>query len=240
MSRRAVRTGAVWRHSPRSRAQIVRRVCDALEAEYGLPRHGNPTDPVDDLVYVVLSTRTPLPRAQRAYEALKEAYPDWSQLVDADADEVATLLAPAGLSERKAEWLKKSLSRILDDFGSLHDPALWSALDAELIDYLTALPGVSDKVARCVMAYALDRPVLAVDVHVHRVSSRLGWTAEPRPEKAHDELEALIPPHRRHAYHVCCVAHGQHLCLSRNPQCGVCPVQHYCLYAATVKADAVS
>lgn len=240
MSRRAMRAGVVWQRPPRSRSQVVRRVCEALEAEYGLPRHGNPTDPVDDLVYVVLSTRTPLPRAQRAYESLKEAYPDWGHLVDADVDEVATLLAPAGLSGRKAEWLQKSLSRIREDFGSLHDADLWSKPDDELAAYLTGLPGVSDKVARCVMAYTLNRPLLAVDVHVHRVSLRLGWTAEPRPEKAHEELEALIPSHRRHAYHVCCVAHGQRLCRSRNPRCGVCPVRRYCLYAATVEAAATS
>ena len=50
---------------------------------------------------------------------------------------------------------------------------------------------MADKVSRCVMVYTMGFEVLPVDAHMHRVAKRLGWTKIDRPEKSHDELEAL-------------------------------------------------
>jgi hypothetical protein len=57
--------------SPRRRAQVVRRVCEALTGTYGLPRFGNPANPIDDLVYIVLSNRTSPDMARAVYARLK-------------------------------------------------------------------------------------------------------------------------------------------------------------------------
>lgn len=229
------RAGRIWERTPRERSQTVRRVCEALRGEYGTPRHGNPDDPLDDLVYLVVSARTSVERTEAAYWNLKRAFPDWSDLVEAPRDQVVEVLAPAGLSERKASWIRTSLARLRGLGGD--NPSLWlrSLPQDEQYEHLVGLPGVSDKVARCVMSYALGREVLAVDVHVHRVSLRLGWTAETRPEVARVELEELIAPQWRLTYHACCVAHGRERCRSRNPLCETCPVQKHCDYYTRVR-----
>jgi endonuclease III len=205
-------------------------VCEKLEAEYGRPRHGNPKDPLEDLVYVLLSNRTPPKRARRVYEAFRERFPTWEDVLVADSEDVVDVLRPAGFANRRARQVRSLLEQLRADFGSVEAPELWKKADEELLVYLTSLRGVSDKVARCVMMYALDRNVLPVDVHVHRVASRLGWTDQSRPESSHTELEALLPKHRYYAFHVTCIAHGRARCTASNPGCEGCPIRRYCAY----------
>lgn len=224
-------TGSIWDRPARSRGQIVRRVCERLDAEYGQPRHGNPADPVDDLVYVILSNRTPPARARRVFEQAKQQFPSWKDLLSADRDEVENVLRPAGFAQRRARQLQEAFARILKDFGDLRSPDLWEKSDGNLLNYLTGLRGISDKVARCVMMYALGRNVLPVDVHVHRIARRLGWTDRNRPGESHKELEALLPKHRYYSFHVGCVAHGRARCTATNPDCRTCPIRRYCAYA---------
>lgn len=208
----------------------MRRVCERLEAEYGRPNHGNPNDPLDDLVYVLLSNRTPPDRAQRVYRTFKERFPSWDDVLFAERSDIVEVLRPAGFAERRTRQICSILQQLQGDFGSFNPDELWTCGDAELLQYLTSFRGVSDKVARCVMMYALGREVLPVDVHVHRVASRLGWTARKRPEQAHDELETLIPSHRYYAFHVDCIAHGRARCTATDPKCNSCPIRRYCVY----------
>ena len=223
-------TGQVWSRSAQSRAQIVRRVCEKLEATYGRPRHGNPTDPLEDLVYVILSNRTPLRTARTVYEALRERFPSWGAVLDADYDEVFGVLRPAGFGKKRTEQIRALLLRIDADFDGFDDDALWKMEGNALLNYLTSLQGVSSKVARCVMMYTLHHEVLPVDIHTHRIASRLGWTKRRRPTQSHDELEAIVLPHRRYTFHVCCVAHGRELCTASKPACPPCPLKRYCRY----------
>ena len=224
------RTGPIWERPPHSRDQIVRRVCERLEDTYGQPRHGNPEDPLEDLVYVLLSNRTPPNRAKHVYETFRDYFPVWSDVLEADRDEVVDVLRPAGFANRRADQIRSILAQLKEDFGDFQANRLWDKENDELLAYLTTFRGVSDKVARCVMMYALDRDVLPVDVHVHRVAYRLGWTARERPEQAHNELEALLPKHRYYLFHVDCVTHGRTHCTATDPDCEGCPIQRYCQY----------
>src|SRR5262249_43991044 len=96
--------------------------------------------------------------------------------------------------------------------------------------YLAELPGVSDKVAKCVMMYTLGFDVLPVDVHVFRVASRLGWTSRCRADQCHDDLEALVQPKHRYAFHVDCICLGRAVCTPVHPDCPACPIRQYCVY----------
>ena len=97
---------------------------------------------------------------------------------------------------------------------------------------LITLPGVSDKVAKCVMMYTMGKQVLPVDAHVHRVTRRLGWTSRKRADQTHEELEALIRPEQRYNFHVNCIQHGRLICIPHTPICNICPVNQYCEYYA--------
>lgn len=208
----------------------MRRVCERLEATYGRPRLGNPKKPLDDLVYIILSNKTSPTTAQRVYSAIKQRFASWDAMLKARSSTVESMLKPAGLSKVKSAQLRGALRSIAGDFGrcSLNTLAKWSKAEAE--HYLTNLPGVSEKVAKCVMLYTLEAQVLPVDAHVHRITRRLGWTTRKRADQCHGELETLVPPPRRYAFHVDCIAHGRKLCRPVNPLCKNCCIQQYCRY----------
>jgi endonuclease-3 len=69
-----------------------------------------------------------------------------------------------------------------------------------------------------------------VDVHAFRVASRLGWTSRCRADQCHDDLEALVPPEFRYAFHVGCICLGRAVCTPRRPQCPACPIRRFCVY----------
>jgi endonuclease-3 len=77
--------------------------------------------------------------------------------------------------------------------------------------------------------FALGRPALPVDTHVYRVARRLGLI-EPSvsAEKAHDVLEALVPPEEIYAFHIGLIKLGRHICSARAPACEICPLNDIC------------
>ena len=100
-----------------------------------------------------------------------------------------------------------------------------------------SLPGVGRKTASVVASIVYDKPVIAVDTHVFRVSHRLGLSDGKTPEAVSDELERRIPLHQRAKAHHWLILHGRYTCTARNPKCGECPLKWYCRdYAARQRA----
>jgi len=224
------RSGNIWKQPARQRAQTIRRVCEALERAYGRPRFANPKNPIDDLVYIVLSNKTGPDVATATFKNLKRRFGNWSALADARLSDVRRILRAAGLSDIKSRQLRAALRKIRRDFGkcSLNRLKRLSCQDAE--EYLTSLEGVSEKVAKCVMMYTLGFHVLPVDVHVHRIATRLAWTSRKRADQCHSELECLVKPQYRFGFHVGCIAHGRTICRPADPQCDDCTIRRYCTY----------
>jgi endonuclease III len=220
--------GAFRDRSPRSRAQIVRRVCEGLQAQYGVPRLGNPRRPLDDLFFILVSNRTASPAATRVFRSLRGHFPRWGMLAGMRASVLERILKPAGLSAKKAKQMRGIARRLLSEFGSCSLAPLKNLSDREVLEYLCSLPGVSTKVAQCVMMYTMGRSVLPVDVHVHRISTRLGWVERKRADQSHDILARLVPMRRRQAFHVDCIVHGRTVCTSSRPRCSACAIARYC------------
>ena len=205
-------------------------MCLRLEARYGSPRHGNPTDPVDDLVFIILSNRTSATIAKAAFRELKARIGSWEKLLRLGEGELTQILTPTGLSAKRSAHLRGIIRRLIADFGapSLGALARWTVEDAE--EYLVSLPGVSHKVAKCVLMYTLDRQVLPVDVHVHRITRRLGWHTHKRADQSHETLEQLVAPPLRYGFHVNCIAHGRAVCRPGLPLCALCVIKADCNY----------
>jgi len=90
--------------------------------------------------------------------------------------------------------------------------------------FLTSLPNVGKKVARCIMMYSLDRQVFPVDTHCWRICRRLGWIKQTRkgyscPPRDMDRLQSIIPPDLRYSMHVNLVSHGRTVCTETKPRC---------------------
>lgn len=228
------KTGSIWRSKRVLRWKTVATVCARLEKEYGLPRFGNPRNPLADLIYIVISNKTSPSTANLTYARLRQRFKAWEDVLNAAPSELRKLLEPAGLARKKSKYIRAALARIRADFGSCSLTALRKIAPHNAHDYLVSLPGVSDKVAKCVLMYTLDAQVLPVDSHVHRVATRLGWTARKRADQSHEELEALVPPSKRFAFHVDCIAHGRLICRPESPICDECCINCYCAYFRSV------
>jgi endonuclease-3 len=208
----------------------VLSVCRSLRGKYGTPTLGNPRVPIDDLVFVTLSNKSAPSVSERVYRHLKLKYPTWESFLAAPPSALRDLLRPAGLWRKRSQYLRAALRQIFRDFGSFDLYHLKGWETDRAIEYLAGLPGVSEKVARCVLMYTLGFRVLPVDVHVHRVATRLGWTKRRRPDQCHSELEAVVPARWRFSFHVGAIAHGREVCRPSKPKCEECCIRRECEY----------
>jgi DNA (cytosine-5)-methyltransferase 1 len=211
----------------------------ALAERYRTPDLGNKTDPVEELVYIILSRRTREGAYQAAFDALKSTYPTWEALARAPAEEIERVVGFSGLGRRKAQSLKLALGALIDAFGrcTLDPTRAWS--DERTLSFLCALPEVGPKSAACVMMCALDRPAFPVDAHVGRVLERLGTFRALGIElqgSDHKVKQRLlwdaVPPSLRYPLHVNLVVHGRAICLAGKPRCGDCVLAARCAYGS--------
>ena len=97
--------------------------------------------------------------------------------------------------------------------------------------WLTSINGVGPKTAAILLLFSLHKPAFPVDTHVHRVTRRLGLISpKTSREKAHDVLEALLPPDTYYAFHLNVIRHGREVCQARRPRCELCVLRDLCAY----------
>jgi endonuclease III len=207
----------------------IRAIDKALRLAYGSPHHANKTDPLDELIFILLSQMTTSPSFCRVYDRLKRTYPTWDALAALPLARLKALIRDAGLTGQKAPRIKTILRTLAATYGRATLNPLRTMADAEAEAFLTSLPGVGTKTAKCVLMYSLGRQVLPVDTHVWRVARRLGLVDAKVPyAKVHEALEAAVPPRLRYTLHVNALAHGRKVCLAVRPRCGACPLRRSC------------
>ena len=206
-----------------------------LRAGYGSPRLNNKDDPLDELVFIILSQMTTSPNYERVFDRLKAAMPDWRGLTRTSVSELASLIADAGLSGQRALRLKQIADRLVVDCGEVSLAGLADADDQTAQRYLTSLPGVGVKTAKCVMMYSLGRQVLPVDTHTGRVATRLGLVATGSAAAVDRDLSTVVPPALRFDFHVNAVPHGRAVCRAVTPRCDDCVLSSLCPLGRTAK-----
>ena len=207
----------------------LRRVIVLLDDLYGRPVWSPRYPPVDELVYTVLSQNTADVNTERTFAALKARFSDWHAVRDAPAAEVEQAIALGGLARVKAPRIKAILAAVSERTGDPDLSELDDMTDDAAITYLQSMPGVGPKTAACVLMFALGRPAMPVDTHVHRLAGRLGLIdAKLSAEQAHRPLTELAGPENVYALHINLVRHGRRICHARRPQCGRCPLAVIC------------
>jgi len=209
------------------------QVAPILKRRYGDHAHYNRRNPMEELLFILCSTKTQESSYLSTYSALREEFPTFSSLAEAPAEEIAIPLVPGGLYRQKSEAIHKICTAIVERFGRLTLAPLRWRDDAECEAFLTALPGVGKKVARCVMMYSLDREVFPVDTHCWRIALRLGWVRATQKDghccpRDMDRLQKKIPPHLRFSLHVNFVSLGREFCTAGTALCGECPLEKIC------------
>jgi DNA (cytosine-5)-methyltransferase 1 len=216
---------------------FLREVARILAVLYDSPNLGNKDDPTDELVYIILSRKTPLEVNQETFAALKARFPCWDDLLDAPRKEVEKLVSPGGLAGKKVTSLYGAFQRLKETFGccSLDGARDWP--DDRLEEFLCSLPEIQKKSAFCIMLYAFKRQVFPADTHVGRVLSRLGPYRELGlslqgldHKKLQRELTDLVPPPLRYSLHVNLLEHGREVCRAPKPLCERCDLRPFCRY----------
>ena len=211
------------------KAKTAGKVTGKLREAYGTPDLGNYRDPVDELFFILLSQRTTGPSYERVFAEFKEWAGDWETLRGRTVGHVSRVIARAGLGKQKARHVAGIVGRLHAEFGRVTLEPLRGWPDTEAEAFLTSLPGVGVKTAKCVMLFSLGREVLPVDAHVARVAERVGLV-DPGASgtRTHEVLEQVVPREDRLDFHVNAVAHGRAVCRARNPKCGECAVRRLC------------
>ena len=204
-------------------------IIERLSARYGqfeqVPRY----DPLDELIFTVLTQNTSDLNAERAFDRLKEEMPTWQQVMDAPAEDIAAAIHHGGMANQKSVRIKAILRAIEADRGELSINFLreWELEAAR--SWLMALPGVGPKTAAVVMSFALGMPAFPVDTHIHRVSLRLGLIPpKTSADAAHALMESTTPESDRFQLHMQLITHGRQVCKARRPLCDECPLSDEC------------
>lgn len=192
--------------------------------------HGNQHDPLDELVFIILSAQTESYLYRETFEALKAAYTPWDRLLTASENQIARIIRRGGLANKKARQLKAAFEQIVSEQGVLCLRFLADHSDEDVLDYLMSLPGIGVKSAKCIMMYSLRRAVFPVDTHVWRISRRLGFAPHvPKPSDAQEKaLEGSVPEDLRHGLHVKFVTLGRETCRTYFPKCDACALSAIC------------
>ena len=208
-----------------SPAEIVRR----LSPLYGEPVWRPHGDPMTELVLTILSQNTSDSNSGRAFMRLRHRFPTWEALLDAPVAEIEQAIAVGGLARIKAPRIKAALEAVHEKRGSFDLEFLRDLPLDEAKAWLRELKGVGPKTAACVLMFALGRPALPVDTHVHRVAQRLGFVpAKATAEQAHDILEGMLAADEIYAFHISLIKHGRRLCRAQRPLCAECPLLDGC------------
>lgn len=207
--------------------EIHRRLIDM----YGEPRWREHTDPISELVSTILSQNTNDVNRDRAFVRLREDFPTWEAVREADIEALKEAIRSAGLANHKAPSIQRALRHITEHRGDLSLDFLKTLPVDQAKAWLTAINGVGPKTAAIVLLFSLGMPAFPVDTHVHRVTKRLGLIGpQVSREQAHDLLERLLPPETYYAFHLNVIHHGRNVCHARKPACAGCGLLSLCQY----------
>lgn len=222
--------------------EALDRIDELLETRFASASLGNKREPLDELIYVLLSIQTRAAGFDRSYSKLRQEFPTWRAALDAPTPVLMRILKPSGLARQKAPRLQSILRTALQDAKAVaaaqgtdpekvQEPSLSflrELSDDEAERYLLALPGVGPKTARCVLMYSLDRAIFPVDVNVYRVFTRLGIVPRFPWKRAHDPYQGFVPQRMRYRLHVNLVHHGRQVCTPVRPKCTQCSLISFC------------
>ena len=171
------------------------------------------------LIAVILSAQCTDRRVNIYTPAIFERYPEPADLAAASFEEVFELIKSISFPNNKAKHLIGMASMLVSDFGGIV-PSEPSELEK--------LPGVGRKTANVIASVIYDKPVIAVDTHVFRVSRRLGLSDGTTVEAVEKDLTAGFAPELRGKAHHWLILHGRYVCTARKPKCHECGLQDLC------------
>ncbi len=173
------------------------------------------------LIGTILSARTKDETTTIAVKKLFSKYKTPRALARAKIRDVEKIIHSIGFYHVKARRIVE-VAKIID--------TKYGGKVPNNLDELVSLPGVGRKTANCVLVYAFDKPAIPVDIHVHRISNRLGLVDTKTPEETEQELMQKVPKKFWLNINDTFVMYGQNICKPISPLCDVCKIKQHCKY----------
>nr|ABZ09130.1 putative HhH-GPD superfamily base excision DNA repair protein [uncultured marine crenarchaeote HF4000_APKG6D9] len=190
--------------------------------------HDAQTGPFSILIGTILSARTKDEATTKAVKALFSKYKNSKQLANAKVKDVEKIIKSIGFFHVKSKRIIE-VAKIIN--------TKYKGKVPDNLDTLVELPGVGRKTANCVLVYAFEKPAIPVDIHVHRISNRLGLVDTKNPEETEQELMKKIPKKYWIDINDTFVMYGQNICKPISPMCDVCKIKKNCKYYKTKYAS---
>jgi len=181
------------------------------------------TDPFQLLVAVILSAQCTDKRVNMATPPLFATFPTAAHLAQSSFEELFPYIKSISYPNNKTKHLLGMAKMLVEDF---------DGQVPEQVDDLQKLPGVGRKTAHVVASVLYDKPTLAVDTHVFRVSRRLGLADKKAttPLAVEKQLVRHIPEEYITKAHHWLILHGRYICVARRPKCDQCQLTAFCGY----------
>jgi endonuclease-3 len=244
----------------KKRPGLMAFVLDRLAEANGRPVWQHRLDPTSELILTILTANSADINAEVAFGALRDRYPsaptppgaslepqhfpgwggvglpdlpppDWAAVEAAPIAELTDVIRPGGLANQKAPRIQAALGALRANGGRYSLEFLRDKPPLEARDWLSAIPGIGKKTASVVLLFSFGTPLMPVDRHVHRVSSRIGLIPDKADaNQAHDYFLAMLRPDQMYETHVSLISHGRRTCHAQRPDCEHCPLAMRCRY----------
>lgn len=180
--------------------------------------------PYELIVAVILSAQCTDKRVNMITPALFEAFPDVYSMSETTVEKIFEFIRSCSYPNNKAKHLHGMAQMLVKEFqGKVPDD----------VNELQKLPGVGRKTANVIASVVFNKPTMAVDTHVHRVSARIGLTTNAKtPLKTEEQLVKNIPEELIPLAHHWLILHGRYVCIARKPKCSECGLKKVCKYYA--------
>ena len=182
-------------------------------------------NPYQLIVAVILSAQCTDKRVNMTTPALFQQYPDAEALSKATVGDIYELIKSISYPNNKSKNLLGMAKVLMSEF---------NGIVPDDVDKLQILPGVGRKTANVVASVAFNKPAMAVDTHVFRVSARIGLTKNAKnPLETERQLVKYIPESVIPKAHHWLILHGRYVCKARKPECEKCGISTICEYFLT-------
>jgi len=179
-------------------------------------------EPYELIVAVILSAQCTDKRVNIITQEFFKSFPTVETLAEADIQEIFELIKSCSYPNNKARHLSGMARKLLTDF----DGRLPSN-----VEDLQKLPGVGRKTANVLASVLFNKPAMAVDTHVFRVSERIGLTTKSKnPLQTEKELVKYFPEELIPLAHHWLILHGRYVCQARKPKCDECGLSAVCRF----------
>lgn len=178
-------------------------------------------DPFKILIGTILSARTRDEITTKVIKSLFSEFKNPDELSKANLKDLKKVIQKIGFYNVKAARIKEVSQKLIENYSG--------KVPSNLDDLLT-LPGVGRKTANCVLVYGFKKPAIPVDIHVHRISNRIGIVNTKKPEETEMVLQKSVERKQWTRINETFVTYGQNICLPKNPKCKICHLTKICKY----------